>query len=275
MSNWFNKLTIAALLLFSLSACIEERVVVKVKKDGSGLVEHYSYNNVEDAMGGFLSGLMEQQAGEEAGDAVDKRLNAEFNDEYFESFANDMGEGVTVQNYQLGNNSAGMKGYHATYAFEDINKMSVKMRENMGNEGKEEQLSSQKDALTQQPDFSMQDGVLRIKVPHQYDPEAETGTSDMSSMPPQMIGMMAAMFQGMRIAISIEGLDSIKETNAHHHNGNTVVLTDIRMDKLISDTESLKKMEKLGSLPRAEMQAMADATDGMDIDLQEEIVIRF
>jgi len=275
MSNWMNKLAIAALVAFSLSACIEERVVVKIKKDGSGVVEHYSYNNVEDAMGGFLSGIMEQNATEEAAQAVDNRLNSEFNDEYFEKFAADMGEGVTVQNYELGNNAAGMKGYHATYAFEDVNKMSVKMRESTGQGGQEEQLSSQKDALTQQPDFSMNNGVLRIKVPHQYDPEAQGGADDMSNMPPQMMGMMAAMFKGMRIAISIEGLDSIKETNAHHRNGDTVVLTDIRMDKLMGDMDSLQKMQKLGSLPREEMQAFADATDGMDIDLQEEIVIRF
>jgi len=90
-----------------------------------------------------------------------------------------------------------------------------------------------------------------------------------------MMGMMAAMLKGMRIAVSIEGLDTIKETNAHHRDGNRIVLTDIQMDKLASNLEALQKMGDIDSLPREEMQAMADATDGMDIDVQEEIVIRF
>jgi len=278
MKSWISKLGIIAALAISLSACIEERLIVKVKKDGSGIVEHYSYNSMEDAMGGFLSGLMEQEGLEGAEEAIDAKTKGEFDDAYFEKFASDMGEGVAVKNYELGSNGAGMKGYHATYTFDDINNIAVKMRENMGEEGQGEELADQKDAFTQQPDFSMQDGVLRIKIPHQYDPNAAKSSGkadDISNMPPQMMGMMAAMLQGMRIAISIEGIDTIKETNAHHRDGNKIVLTDIQMDKLASNLEALQKMGDIDSLPREEMQALADATDGMDIDLQEEIVIRF
>jgi len=185
---------------------------------------------------------------------------------------------VAVKDYTLGSNGAGMNGYSAVYTFDNINNIAVKMRENMGEEGQGEELSEQKDAITQVPDFSMQDGVLKIKIPHEYDPSAVKdagGAGDMSDMPPQMMGMMAAMFQGMRISISIEGLDSIKETNAIHRDGNTVVITDIQMDKLASNLESLQKLGNIDSLPREEMQALANSTDGMDIDLQEEIVIRF
>lgn len=278
MKNWIVKLSFIVATALALSACIEERVIVKVKKDGSGIVEHHSYNNVDDAMGGFLSGLMEQEGLEGAEEAIEAKTKGEFNDEYFQNFAREMGEGVKVKDYTLGSNSTGMKGYHAIYTFEDINKIAVKMRENLDEGDSEEQLSDQKDTFTQQPDFSMKDGVLKIKIPHQYDASASnggSGSNDMSDVPPQMMGMMAAMFQGMRIAVSVEGLDSIKETNALHHDGNKIVLTDIQMDKLASDLNALQKMGDVGSLPREEMQALADATDGMDIDLQEEIVIRF
>ena len=277
MKSWSGKLLLTLAMAISLSACVEERVIVKVKKDGSGIVEHYSYNSMEDAMGGFLSSLMEQDGLEGADETIDAKTKGEFDDEYFENFAKGMGEGVAVKDYKLGSNGAGMKGYVARYTFEDINNIAVKMRENMGEEGQGEELSDQKDALTQIPDFSMKDGVLKIKIPHEFDPNAASsgGAGDMSDMPPQMMGMMAAMFQGMRIAVSIEGLDSIKETNAIHRDGNTVVITDIQMDKLASNVESLQKLGKIDSLPREEMQALADSTDGMDIDLQEEIVIRF
>jgi len=278
MKSWISKLSLIAVVAVSLSACIEERVVIKVKKDGSGIVEHYSYNNVEDAMGGFLSGLMEQEGLEGAEETIDAKVKGEFDDAYFQKFASDMGEGVAVQDYTLGNNNAGMKGYHAIYTFEDINNIAVKMRENMGGEGQGEDLSGQKDAFTQQPDFSMKDGVLKIKIPHQYDPNASNegaGSEDMSDMPPQMMGMMAAMLKGMRIAVSVEGIDAIKETNALHRNDNTIVITDVQMDKLASDLDALQKMSNVESLSREQMQALADSTDGMDIDLQEEIVIRF
>ena len=281
MSNWISKLAVAVLVLFSLSACIEERVVIKVKKDGSGIVEHYSYNNVEGAMGGFLAGMMEQEGMEDASEHMDAKIKNEFDDAYFEKFAKDMGEGVKVKDYTLGSNEIGMKGYHAVYTFEDINKIAVKMRESMGDEGADQDLSGKQDALTSQPDFSMKDGELRIKIPHDFESsedqkaaQAEAADS-MEEMPPQMLGMMAAMFQGMRIAISIEGLDDIKDTNAHHRDGNTIVLSDIQMDKLIGDMESLQKLQKIDSLPRDEMQAMADATDGLVLDMQEEIVIKF
>ncbi|RBP52758.1 hypothetical protein [Arenicella xantha] len=275
MNHWINKIAVAVVMLFSLSACIEERVVVKVKKDGSGLVEHYSYNNVEDAMGGFLSGLMDEQGMEGAGDAIDQKVKNEFDDQYFEDFAREMGEGVSVEKYELGNNEIGMKGYHATYAFDDINKIAVKMRESLGEGDDDAQVSDQKEALTQVPDFSMKDGVLLIKIPHEFDTNDAPTDDDMENMPPQMLGMMAAMFQGMRIAVSVEGIDDIKETNAIHRDGNTVVLTDLRMDKLMGNMEGLKKMQTLGSLPRDEMQAMANETDGIDVDMQEQIVIRF
>ena len=277
MKHWINKIALLTVLLFGLTACIEERVVVKVKKDGSGLVEHYSYNNVEDAMGGFLAGMMDEQGMEGAGDQIDKKISNEFDDQYFADFAREMGEGVSVETYELGSNAMGMKGYHATYAFDDINKIAVKMRESMDDDDDGDKVSEQKDALTQKPNFSMTDGVLRIKIPHEFDPDDKPSSAgdDMQNMPPQMLGMMAAMFQGMRIAISIEGIDDIKETNAIHRDGNTIVLTDLRMDKLIGNMEGLKKMQTLGSLPRDEMQAMADATDGIDVDLQEQIVIRF
>jgi hypothetical protein len=277
MNHWIKKLALATVVLFGLTACIEERVVVKVKKDGSGLVEHYSYNNVEDAMGGFMSGLMDEQGMEGAGEAIDKKVNNQFDDQYFQDFANQMGEGVSVVNYQLGSNEIGMKGYHATYAFDDINKIAVKMRESLDADDDGAQVADQKDALTQKPDFSMQDGVLRIKIPHQFDPndKPSSADNDMQNMPPQMLGMMAAMFQGMRIAISVEGIDPIKETNAIHRDGNSVVLTDLRMDKLLGNMEGLQKMQTIGSLPREEMQAMANQTDGIDVDLQEQILIRF
>ena len=277
MKNWLSKFTLAAVLLLGLTACIEERVVVKVKKDGSGFVEHYSYNSMEDAMGGFLSGLANEQGVEGGADAIETKLKNEYDDKYFEDFAREMGEGVTVKQYQLGSNEIGMRGYHATYAFKDINKIAVKMRESLGDEEKGAEVSDQKDALTQVPDFSMQDGVLKIRIPHDYDPNDQVDVSDdgMNDMPPQMLGMMAAMFQGMRIAVSIEGLDDIKETNAIHRDGNTVVLTDFKMDKLMGNMDNLKKMQSFGSLPREEMQALADQLDGMDIDLQEQIVIRF
>lgn len=276
MKNWIVKISLLALVALGLSGCIEERVIVKVKKDGSGIVEHYSYNNVDDAMGGFLSGMMEQEGMEDAKAQVDTKLKGEYDDEYFQNFAKEMGEGVTVKDYELGSNGAGMKGYHATYAFKDINAIDVKMREDMASNDDAE-LSDQKDVFTKQPNFSMSDGVLKIKVPHDFEQmeEGQAGASDMDNMPPQMLGMMAAMFQGMRISVSIEGLDPIKETNAHHRDGNTVLITDIQMDKLLGNPEALGKLQKVGNLPREEMQAMADATDGMDVDLQEEIVIRF
>lgn len=277
MKNWLSKFTLAAVLLLGLTACIEERVVVKVKKDGSGFVEHYSYNSMEDAMSGFLSGLSDEQGVEGGAEAIETKLKNEYDDKYFADFAREMGEGVTVKQYQLGSNEMGMRGYHATYAFEDINKIAVKMRESLGDEEKGAEVSDQKDALTQVPDFSMQNGVLKIRIPHDYDPNDQVSVSDdgMDDMPPQMLGMMAAMFQGMRIAVSIEGLDDIKETNAIHRTGNTVVLTDFKMDKLMGNMDNLKKMQSFGSLPREEMQALADQLDGMDIDLQEQIVIRF
>jgi len=278
MRRYIGKILFTTFLAFSLSACFEERVIVKVKKDGSGIVEHYSYNNVDDAMGGLLSGLVDQESLEGAKETIEAKTKGEFDDAYFEKFASDMGEGVKIENYTLGSNSIGMKGYHATYSFEDINNIAVKMRENLADEGQGQDLSGQKDAITQLPDFSMQDGVLSIKIPHEYDASAinsEQAASELDDIPPQMLGMMAAMFQGMRVSVSIEGLDAIKETNAHHRDGDTVVLTDIQMDKLVSDLDALKKMGNIETLPREEMQALADATDGMDIDLQEEIIIRF
>ena len=103
--------------ILGLTGCLEESTVVKISKDGSGLIHTRKYENTQ-AGKGLLGGL---GGGEDQGE---EKIDAPTEEE-LKAKAKAMGEGVTFKSLRKGKNKSGWTGYEAIYAFEDINKVRL------------------------------------------------------------------------------------------------------------------------------------------------------
>lgn len=258
-----------ACLLFSLTACFEERIVVKVGKTGAGVVDHRSYNSAQELMSGLLG---EKNIDSEAAESAAPK----FDDAYFAKKAQSMGKGVKVKSWKLASNGTKFQGYEAQYTFSDINKLRISTAPS-SLQNNIDASSVDSGALEADHRFTMKNGLLTVHTP---EPESEENQEELADQAnttaaQKMLPMMASMFEGARVSVEIEALDKIKKTNAHHRNGDRITIMDVRLDTLISSPEMFIQAQKFKSLGRSEAQALADKIDGLDIDTQAEIKIQF
>lgn len=267
MKNIFSliKPVLLITLCLNLAACFEERVVVSINKDGSGVVTHRSYNNAQPLMAGLLGGAEQTETD-----------GSQYNDAYFAARAKEMGTGVEVKNWKLANNTLGFPGYEAEYSFSDINTLQVETSP-VDEQAKQQNQQVDSSALEVQHYFTMQDGELIIHTP---EPDTEqnqeqAATQASNAMNQQILSMMGNMLKGARVSIQIEALDKIKSTNARHVDGNLVTIMDVRLDQLLQDPALFERVQNYSALNRAEAQALADQIDGLDVDTQAQIKIQF
>ena len=142
----------------------------------------------------------------------------------------------------------------------------------------------------------MNDGKLAIKIVREdfkkvdrvpvqqpdsptIDPYANTNgpaAAGMSISSPAMNeSMMKAMTKGMRMGIFVQIDGEIADTNAAHRNGNLITLFNVDLGTLLENQGGMAAMNQLENVDRAEFQALADQLDGLDIDLQDPIGVRF
>jgi hypothetical protein len=275
--------------IFGLASCIEESTVVKIHKDGSGIIHTRKYENTA-AGAGLLGGL----GGDADAAGEEEEIDAPTEEE-FKAKAGAMGEGVTFKSLRKGKNKSGWTGYEAIYAFKDINQ--VKLDLNMKDADDLKQPEDDPDApakqggeATELVTFEMKDGVLKIRTPDPADrkpgdgedeegkDEAAEGARDPFGDGPgnvRMMGMMAAMFAGAKVGFFVEIDGGIAKTNAKHQDGDMITIMRADLGKLFANPEALDKMEGLEGSSRGEVQKIVDSIDGIDMDLQDPITVEF
>lgn len=287
-----NPLLPLALVLFAilaLTGCIEESTVVKINKDGSGVIHTRKYENTAAGAGllGGLGGGADDAAKEEEIDAP--------TEEELAANAKAMGEGVTFKSLHKGKNSSGWTGYEVIYAFKDINKVGLDL--NMKNaddlEGPEQAAEApEKDepGAAERVTFEMKDGVLKIRTPDPSDAQqgddgdggkaedpAEGARDPFADEPEnaRMMAMMAPMFAGAKIGFFVQIDGGIAETNAKHRKDDMITIMRADLGKLFANPAAIDKMEDLEGNSREEAQKIIDSIEGVDMDLQDPITVRF
>jgi hypothetical protein len=292
-SPFLKPLLPVALALFAilgLTGCLEESTVVKISKDGSGLIHTRKYENTQ-AGKGLLGGLGGLGGGE------DKKEEEEIDaptEEELKAKAKGMGEGVTFKSLRKGKNKSGWTGYEAIYAFEDINTVKLDLNRKNADDMKQAEDDAEApdkaDAEAADPvTFEMKEGVLKIRTPdpsdqkngndegkgEQKDP-AGGARDPFADEPddPQMMAMMAAMFAGAKVGFFVEIDGEIAETDAKHREGNMITIMRADLGKLFANPEAMKKAEKLEGESRKEVQHIVDSIKGIDMDLQDPITVK-
>ncbi|MEZ5329151.1 MAG: hypothetical protein R3F19_29235 [Verrucomicrobiales bacterium] len=283
LSRLLQMITVLAAAL--LIGCIESSVVVKVKKDGSGILHMRTHT----------AALVFN--GEEA-DNNDENIP---NREKLIAHAGKLGKGVTLQSFKKSKNRSGWPGFEVIYAFDDIN--DVEVHSLMISDDDEK--ANQKNGFDKGNDFRfrMTDGKLTIvsnsplwspstveadesaelALVGAVDPfadkpalEESAGISiDLTSAFSGAEGKLAeAMLKGARMGFFVEVDGEIASTDAHFRRENLITLVDLELDKAVAGARNLEASMKSAKTVE-EAQALADKMAGMNFDLKPEISVVF
>ncbi|WP_345327205.1 hypothetical protein [Novipirellula rosea] len=298
----FGGLVCLATLL--LVGCIEESVVVKVNRDGSGVVHVRSYH--QKANLGFSIGSSKQETSSEK--VPNEGLPTE---EKLQALAERLGTGVRVESVAAATNPQGWNGFEVVFAFDDVNELVLSdqlftlghktKKDAEDAEGTEPNSSKtgphEKFSLVEGTRFQLQGDRLLISrdSDHQLqananqqpreatkDPFAEAPKSPgvVSITGPQMEKFMSQVLKDARMGLFVELESGIGETNARYHNEDQVTLFKIEIGPLLEQKPLVDKLSRLshryhGPELRSETQKLADQIKGLDIDIEDQISIQF
>jgi len=297
MTN-FRRLLLLSFIFLALTACIQVDTVVKVKTDGSGTIEETFLmkkdllRQMKKMMEDMAKGMAEMMAEKEHSDATlpetDARMRAElfdfFDEAKLKESARDKGEGVT---FLKGSKiiTDGFEGYRAVYSFEDIN--TVRINQNPGEkvpsvpqQGGSDTERNKKEYVI----FTFKKGTpaeLIIKPPRSsMSPKTKSSddaqTSQNKEKPSDVMAAQAKeLFEGMKLALSVVVDGNIVETNATYREGSKVTLAALDFGKLIGTPELFKKFSESNLRSLEEAEILVQQVPGIEVDLHEEIRIRF
>lgn len=260
---------IALLLPLFFVSCLEDSTVVKVSKDGSGLVHVRQFVRMHTSE-----------------DDVKVPDEAELN-----ANAKRMGEGVSFESVKATHNAKGWFGYEVLYSFQDINSLTLH-RANQGTKNKD---GSETEAGLEFR-FTMEDGVLEASV---NDPRWSQQTEPISPTPggPTLDPYADApgppaekpritfstvdkidvqseewkkLSRGMRAGIFIQIDAPLAETNAATHKGPLYTLMDADFEKMTASGK-FESLSQLDATSREQLQQRVEEIDGFHLDLQQPV----
>jgi hypothetical protein len=235
--------------VFMLTGCISSYTLVKVNPTGAGTLEQTTL--ISPMMVGMMSGMAQSMGGEEGKKTKPPTIADLFKEEELRNAAANMGQGVRY----VGSKPAkaeGREGVIATYAFDDVTKLSV----NQGMKAPGGNGSSVKATNESPIVFAMTPGtggskVLTITMPEgkkdaTAKPAKPEGAPDMKDMPPEALAMMKSMFQGAKVAIDVEVAGQLIKSNSPHVTGSRVTLMEVDLGAMMEDPTKLQQMQALG-----------------------------
>ena len=281
------------LMLLCLVGCIQVDTVVKLKPDGSGTIEETVLMSKEfvKQMEMMVTQMAAELGAEEKEGETAKGFDM-FNEDELKEKASALGEGVTyVSGKKVVTGEA--EGFHATYAFTDINKL--KLNQNPSDKAPSEAGGPAPGAKGEKKELIMfqftkgPPATLIVKMPSQKpadkpavtekpavseepEPEEDEGMEEQDAAAAEM---MKQMFKGMKIAIAIEVEGSIVETNATHREGSRVTLMEIDFGKLIADVEKFEKFAERQPETIEEVKSLMKDLPGIKVELNEQVMIKF
>lgn len=269
-----STLLLAAASVLALSSCFQHETTITLKKDGSGTVVE------ETRLGAQMLEMMNQFAAGFGGDNAEPQdpLKDMLSEEKAKKRATELGEGVTFEKIEPVTVGAS-KGARTTFRFADINKLRISTSDSMtqmatpgGLPGQAKPAAAGKKPVV----FIYNDGVLTIRPPLDAEkPDAEDKKEAAQNLDdPQAMAMMKQMFTDMKVNIKLVAEPGIAETNASHRDGDSIILMEMDMNKLMANPDALKKLAEVDQKdPAAAMEAMK-GIDGVKAEVKPEVTVK-
>ncbi len=267
------KSTLFVFALIFFSGCIEYKLTIKVKPDGSGTVK-------EKVM--FGEALTEMMVSFMAfGGEENNEEFSIYDEEELIANASKMGRGVK---FSKGEKLSGKnkEGYLAVYSFKDIN--DLKLDQNPSDvmpmsdyEGKEEDPGNK---IT----FKFNKGStseLAVFMPEEEPADSDENEFGLSSdnenesFDDESLEQFKRFVKEFRIIIKLEVDGDIVNTNATHVKENEITLMDMNFEKLIDSPEKLAELEKYNNATLSEAKEFFKEIPGIKFELNEKINVQF
>lgn len=269
-----------------LSGCLKNKVLVKVKKDGSGVIV------VTRIFSAKIAKIIAAQS-IQGGGAASKLIN----EEQIKREANSFGTDIKFKKMKELNKADGSKGYIALYAFDDINDVKIPVNLIMQPSGKTVTFDFERDKkgiskLTvnlekiEIPEASQND--KKEYPPHPQSPQeiqGMRGTMALADNPFNLSekdskeDMFRKMFADMSFSISIETAGKIVKSKASYpakKKPSRFTLVDVNFNKLMTSRKFLYDMAEAGNgMSGGSLTLMSTCPEGFTYDNQGEIVVEF
>ncbi len=255
--KWFS-LAVVALVPAFLVSCVEESTVIKVSKDGSGIVHQREYSATKTS-----------EEDVTLPDEAELRATAER-------------MGAKFQSCEVAKNPKGWFGHEVIFVFDDINQLGVRPP---GAKAEED-----KDAEGPSVRFKMADGVLEVVLddPTWREVEEETARTpdgptidpyaDTTGPRPAKMDITSSAFdldsdawkkmsKGMRLGIFLQIDGALAETNATYRKGSLFTLMNADFEKM-TESGKLESLNQLKVVSRDQMKELVEEVDGFDMELQ-------
>lgn len=266
-------LAVALCAAVALAGCIDSATKIIVKTDGSGTIEKTIV--VSTSLVEFLEGMGMggDAASIETAMLSEKSLKAE---------ASQMGAGVAFVSSQKITTTKG-NGYKAVYSFKDIT--TVRLDQNpaadvtlpsaggaagSGQAGNPELYTFR---FTKGSPATLT--IVAPKVQPSASAAQGTQTQTDAKEAEQMLAVMRPLYADLRMAVTVEVMGRIAETNATYVDGSTVTLMDLDFGKILADDAVFKKLASTQAQSVKDVQDLVKAFPGVKLDTQESVTVKF
>ncbi|HEB32379.1 MAG TPA: hypothetical protein ENI15_16155 [Spirochaetes bacterium] len=264
----------AIVVVFSLTGCIESKILIKVNTDGSGeIVETFLMSKEMLQMMAGLSALGEEGEEPEMPDLLDM--------DKLKEKTGTMGEGVTFASAEKVSTDKA-QGYKAVYQFSDINKIMINQNpdENVPQPPAEGEDEPVKEFIT----FKFAKGtkskpaVLTIINPQKESRQeavAPDKTAPISDQEAMMMDIFKETFRDMKIDVAVEVNGKIVKTNAEHVDGRRVVLMELDFSKIVENEEALRTLAMSKNESLENTKAVMAKIPGIRVELKDKVEVQF
>jgi hypothetical protein len=253
-----------------LGGCFGSSWIITLRSDGSGTIE------MEYRIDKEIIQMMQSMGGE--GGEIPAGNEDFVDEEELEGIAASLGEGVRFVSVAPKPDSDTSYGYTAVFEFDDINTLTVNPMAAAPGGGENE------DDVTETPfRFRFTPGrTAELVVLIDQDEDTEEMAEDEAEMEMEAEGqddetmteMMKPYFESMSFLVQVNIDGEIHETNAHFRDGNSIILMDLDMGKIIDNDELFKQVMNSDDVSDEEMAARLEEA-GIRIESEEEVTVRF
>jgi hypothetical protein len=271
--NKIKFLLIGILPFVFFAGCLRVNTNVNLNNDGSGTIEEIVTMKTEviNMMKEFVMAF----------DSTKSEEFNMFNETELKAKESNYGEGVR---YLSGEKIIvnGYEGFKVIYAFEDINKLKLNPspadKIPFGDEMDEPEEKAAEDILK----FNFKKGnpaVLVINFPNPNLNNADSLdaelTAEEDSTDAEAIKKLKEMFDGMKMALTINFSDKIDETDASFVDGSKVTLMEIDFSELIKHQDILEKLQKSKPETMKEFKEAIGDLPGIKVEFKDKVTVKF
>lgn len=265
-----KKAFILLVSLIFLIGCVQTKIKINIKPDGSGTIEE-SVLMKKDIIQ-YMSSMVPKD------ESTDDPFSL-FDEEELKENASAMGNNVK---YLKGEKveTDDFSGYKAIYTFDDIRELNINQNPGEKLSGKSS-IKSEDEFITFNFDKKAT-SILKIKMPIskkiKKNAAAKTDKKKKEkdlAKSQLVLNQMKTFFDGMYIVIEIGIEGKIIESNADYIKGKTITLMEIDFGELLADPDKLSQLDgnKMSSLQNA--KELLKEIPGMKINLKDEITVKF